>query len=216
MIARRLRTSTGAGERRFFSVFDGLKAHVHRHFCDPNVESDVTASAQAFPDISASFPRWRRDRLRRHEIHQMPRSRRWRRRCSRPRDRRVVIFMFRGNLRDHDDPHHHHPALAHRRQLALIGVGYSINLLSCWPWAGDRPVVDDAIAVVENIHATSRRAGSLRGGTTGSPEIAVQVISMTITLRTCMRRSASFPGITGAIFPRSSPSRWTVPGRFRS
>lgn len=114
----------------------------------------------------------------------------------------VVVFLFLGSLRSVLIPVITIP-------LSMIGVmffmqtmGYSINLLTLLAMVlAIGLVVDDAIVVVENIHR------HIEGGKTpfqaaidGAREIAMPVITMTITLAAVYAPIGFLQGLTGALF----------------
>lgn len=114
----------------------------------------------------------------------------------------LVIFLFLGSFRSVLIPVVTIP-------LSLIGVctlmlmlGYSLNLLTLLAMVlAIGLVVDDAIVVVENIHR------HIEGGMTpfdaairGAREIAMPVISMTITLAAVYTPIGFMSGLTGALF----------------
>src|SRR5690606_16986612 len=114
----------------------------------------------------------------------------------------LVVFLFLGSMRSVVIPVLTIP-------LSMIGVlfimqmmGYSINLLTLLAMVlAIGLVVDDAIVVVENIHR------HIEGGKTpfdaaidGAREIAVPVISMTITLAAVYAPIGFMEGLTGALF----------------
>ncbi len=114
----------------------------------------------------------------------------------------VVIFLFLGNLRATLVPLVTIP-------LSLIGMffllqmlGFSVNLLTLLAMVlAIGLVVDDAIVVVENIYrhieeGMAPREASLRG----ARDIAVPVISMTITLAAVYAPIGFIGGLTGALF----------------
>ena len=96
----------------------------------------------------------------------------------------VVIFLFLGNLRSTFIPIVTIPLSLIGVMIALLALGYSINLLTLLALVlGIGLVVDDAIVVVENIHRHIEDGmtpfdASIRG----AHEIALPVVAMTITL----------------------------------
>ena len=119
----------------------------------------------------------------------------------------VVVFLFLGAFRSVLIPVVTIP-------LSMIGVlffmqamGYSINLLTLLAMVlAIGLVVDDAIVVVENIHRHIEEA-PFEAALEGAREIAVPVVSMTITLAAVYAPIGFLTGLTGALF-RSSPSPW--------
>ena len=114
----------------------------------------------------------------------------------------VVVFLFLGSLRSVLIPVITIP-------LSMIGVlflmqlmGYSINLLTLLAMVlAIGLVVDDAIVVVENIHRhIDEGKAPFEAALLGAREIAVPVISMTITLAAVYAPIGFLSGITGALF----------------
>lgn len=114
----------------------------------------------------------------------------------------LVIFLFLGNLRAVLIPIVTIP-------LSIIGVcsfllllGFSINLLTLLAMVlAIGLVVDDAIVVVENVYRHLREGKTpLQAAVIGSREIAVPVLSMTITLVAVYAPIGFMGGITGALF----------------
>jgi len=114
----------------------------------------------------------------------------------------VVVFLFLGALRSVIIPVITIP-------LSMIGVlffmqvmGYSINLLTLLAMVlAIGLVVDDAIVVVENIHRHIEEGKTpLAAALQGAREIAVPVISMTITLAAVYAPIGLLQGLTGALF----------------
>ena len=115
----------------------------------------------------------------------------------------VVIFLFLGNLRSTIIPIVTIPLSLVGVMIALLALGYSINLLTLLALVlGIGLVVDDAIVVVENITAISRRDDAVRRRDTGAHEIALPVIAMTITLAAVYAPIGFVSGVTGALVPR--------------
>jgi multidrug efflux pump len=114
----------------------------------------------------------------------------------------VVVFLFLGALRSVLIPVVTIP-------LSMIGVlffmqvmGYSINLLTLLAMVlAIGLVVDDAIVVVENIQRHIEEGKTPReAALQGAREIAVPVISMTITLAAVYAPIGFLEGLTGALF----------------
>ncbi len=114
----------------------------------------------------------------------------------------LVIYAFLGSLRTVIIPVITIP-------LSLVGVcafmlflGYSINLLTLLAMVlAIGMVVDDAIVVVENIYRHIEEGQSpLDSALLGAREIAMPVISMTITLAAVYAPIGFMTGITGALF----------------
>lgn len=114
----------------------------------------------------------------------------------------VVIFLFLGSMRSVLIPVVTIP-------LSLIGVcslmlflGYSINLLTLLAMVlAIGLVVDDAIVVVENIFRHIEEGyNPLDASLLGAKEIAMPIISMTITLAAVYAPIGFLGGVTGALF----------------
>jgi multidrug efflux pump len=114
----------------------------------------------------------------------------------------VVVFLFLGALRSVLIPVITIP-------LSMIGVlffmqlmGYSINLLTLLAMVlAIGLVVDDAIVVVENIHRHIEDGKTpLNAALEGAREIAMPVVSMTITLAAVYAPIGFLEGLTGALF----------------
>ncbi len=114
----------------------------------------------------------------------------------------VVVFLFLGALRSVLIPVITIP-------LSMIGVmffmqlmGYSINLLTLLAMVlAIGLVVDDAIVVVENIHRHIEEGKTpFTAAIEGAREIAVPVVSMTITLAAVYAPIGFLEGLTGALF----------------
>ncbi|WP_339486427.1 multidrug efflux RND transporter permease subunit [Pseudomonas sp. EL_65y_Pfl2_R95] len=114
----------------------------------------------------------------------------------------IVVFLFLGALRSVLIPVITIP-------LSMIGVlffmqlmGYSINLLTLLAMVlAIGLVVDDAIVVVENIHRHIEEGKTpFDAAIEGAREIAVPVVSMTITLAAVYAPIGFLSGLTGALF----------------
>ena len=114
----------------------------------------------------------------------------------------VVVFLFLGALRSVLIPVITIP-------LSMIGVlffmqlmGYSINLLTLLAMVlAIGLVVDDAIVVVENIHRHIEEGKTpMSASLEGAREIAMPVVSMTITLAAVYAPIGFLQGLTGALF----------------
>jgi len=114
----------------------------------------------------------------------------------------VVIFLFLGNLRATLIPIVTIPLSLVGVLIVLLLLGFSINLLTLLALVlAIGLVVDDAIVVVENIyrHIEDGMApfdASLRG----AREIAMPVVTMTLTLAAVYTPIAFVSGVTGALF----------------
>ncbi|MGG5283367.1 multidrug efflux RND transporter permease subunit [Pseudomonas viridiflava] len=114
----------------------------------------------------------------------------------------VVVFLFLGALRSVLIPVVTIP-------LSMFGVlffmqlmGYSINLLTLLAMVlAIGLVVDDAIVVVENIHRHIEEGKKpFDAAIEGAREIAMPVVSMTITLAAVYAPIGFLEGLTGALF----------------
>jgi hydrophobe/amphiphile efflux-1 (HAE1) family protein len=114
----------------------------------------------------------------------------------------VVIFLFLGNLRSTLIPIVTIPLSLIGVLFALLALGYSINLLTLLALVlAIGLVVDDAIVVVENIYRHIEEGMQpFDAAITGAREIAVPVISMTITLAAVYAPIGFVSGLTGALF----------------
>jgi len=114
----------------------------------------------------------------------------------------VVIFLFLGNLRSTLIPIVTIPLSLIGVMFALLALGYSINLLTLLALVlAIGLVVDDAIVVVENIHRHIEEGMTpFDASLKGAREIAVPVISMTITLAAVYAPIGFVSGLTGSLF----------------
>lgn len=114
----------------------------------------------------------------------------------------VVIFMFMGSMRSVLIPLVTMPLSLIGVCLFLLILGFSINLLTLLAMVlAIGLVVDDAIVVVENVHRHIEEGLSpFQAALVGTREIAVPVISMTITLVAVYAPIAFMTGLTGALF----------------
>ncbi|HSE74833.1 MAG TPA: efflux RND transporter permease subunit [Dongiaceae bacterium] len=114
----------------------------------------------------------------------------------------VVIFLFIGSLRAIAIPIIALPLSIVGVGIFLAGLGFSINLLTLLAIVlAIGLVVDDAIVVLENVDRHMKGGkSSFLAAITGTREIAVPVISMTITLGAVYAPIAFTPGISGALF----------------
>jgi hydrophobe/amphiphile efflux-1 (HAE1) family protein len=114
----------------------------------------------------------------------------------------VVIFLFIGSLRAIAVPIIALPLSLLGVAVFLAALGFSINLLTLLAVVlAIGLVVDDAIVVLENVdrHIKTGKSPFL-AAITGTREIALPVISMTITLAAVYAPIAFTPGISGALF----------------
>ena len=114
----------------------------------------------------------------------------------------VVIFLFLGNLRSTIIPIVTIPLSLIGVMIALLALGYSINLLTLLALVlGIGLVVDDAIVVVENIYRHIEDGMTpFDAALQGAHEIALPVIAMTITLAAVYAPIGFVAGVTGALF----------------
>ena len=114
----------------------------------------------------------------------------------------VVIFLFLGNLRSTFIPIVTIPLSLIGVMIALLALGYSINLLTLLALVlGIGLVVDDAIVVVENIHRHIEDGMTpFDAAIRGAHEIALPVVAMTITLAAVYAPIGFVSGVTGALF----------------
>ena len=114
----------------------------------------------------------------------------------------MVIFLFLGNLRSTIIPVVTIPLSLIGVMFVLLALGYSINLLTLLALVlAIGLVVDDAIVVVENIHRHIEEGMQpYDAAITGAREIAMPVISMTITLAAVYAPIGFVSGLTGALF----------------
>ena len=114
----------------------------------------------------------------------------------------VVIFLFLGNLRSTFIPIVTIPLSLVGVMIALLALGYSINLLTLLALVlGIGLVVDDAIVVVENIYRHIEDGmRPFDAAIRGAHEIALPVVAMTITLAAVYAPIGFVSGVTGALF----------------
>ena len=114
----------------------------------------------------------------------------------------VVIFLFLGNLRSTFIPIVTIPLSLIGVMIALMALGYSINLLTLLALVlGIGLVVDDAIVVVENIHRHIEEGMTpFDAAIKGAHEIALPIIAMTITLAAVYAPIGFVSGVTGVLF----------------
>ncbi len=116
----------------------------------------------------------------------------------------VVIFLFLGNLRSTFIPIVTIPLSLIGVMIALMALGYSINLLTLLALVlGIGLVVDDAIVVVENIHRHIEEGMTpFDAAIRGAHEIALPIIAMTITLAAVYAPIGFVSGVTGRSLSR--------------
>ena len=114
----------------------------------------------------------------------------------------IVIFLFLGNLRSTLIPIITIPLSLIGVMIALLLMGYSINLLTLLAFVlAIGLVVDDAIVVVENIYRHIEEGLTpFDAALKGAREIALPVIAMTITLAAVYAPIGFVSGVTGALF----------------
>ncbi len=114
----------------------------------------------------------------------------------------VVIFLFLGNLRSTFIPIVTIPLSLIGVMIALLALGYSINLLTLLALVlGIGLVVDDAIVVVENIYRHIEEGMTpFDAALRGAHEIALPIVAMTITLAAVYAPIGFVSGVTGALF----------------
>ena len=114
----------------------------------------------------------------------------------------VVIFLFMGNLRAVLIPVIAIPLSLIGVCLAMQALGFSLNLLTLLAMVlAIGLVVDDAIVVVENVDRHIRQGMKpFDAAIVGTREIALPVISMTITLAAVYSPIAMVEGLTGVLF----------------
>ncbi|MEX2628442.1 MAG: multidrug efflux RND transporter permease subunit [Tistlia sp.] len=114
----------------------------------------------------------------------------------------VVIFLFLGNFRSTLIPIVTIPLSLIGVMIMLQALGYSINLLTLLALVlAIGLVVDDAIVVVENIYRHIEAGMTpFDAALRGAREIAMPVVSMTITLAAVYAPIGFVSGVTGALF----------------
>ncbi len=114
----------------------------------------------------------------------------------------IVIFLFLGDVRSTLIPIVTIPLSLVGVMIMLMALGYSINLLTLLALVlAIGLVVDDAIVVVENIYRHIEEGLTpFEAALKGAREIAMPVISMTITLAAVYAPIGFVSGVTGALF----------------
>jgi len=114
----------------------------------------------------------------------------------------VVILLFLGSFRSVLMPIVTIPLSLIGACGLLLGMGYSINLLSLLAMVlAIGLVVDDAIVVVENIHRHIEEGMTARKAAfKGMSEISGAVVAMTLTLAAVFAPLAFTGGLTGSLF----------------
>ena len=188
------------------SVFDGLKAVFVGVFANPtaNPLTVIAKVRKAFPDIQRQLPAgleaaiaYDATKFIEASIHEVQMTL-----FEAALIVIVVIFLFLGNLRSTLIPIVTIPLSLIGVMFALLALGYSINLLTLLALVlAIGLVVDDAIVVVENIHRHIEEGMQpFDAAITGAREIAVPVISMTITLAAVYAPIGFVSGLTGVLF----------------
>ncbi|MEH6471518.1 MAG: efflux RND transporter permease subunit [Halopseudomonas sp.] len=118
----------------------------------------------------------------------------------------ITIFLFMGNLRAVIIPVVAIPLSLIGVCLVMQMVGFSINLLTLLAMVlAIGLVVDDAIVVVENVERHLKQGETpFRAAIIGTREIAMPVITMTITLAAVYSPIALLDGLTGTLFKEFS------------
>ncbi|MEO0435694.1 MAG: efflux RND transporter permease subunit [Pseudomonadota bacterium] len=114
----------------------------------------------------------------------------------------LVIFFFLGSMRVVLIPLVAIPLSLIGVVFVIMAMGFSLNLLTLLAMViAIGLVVDDAIVVVENVHRhIEEGATPLTAALTGAREVALPVISMTLTLAAVYAPIAFIGGLTGALF----------------
>jgi multidrug efflux pump len=188
------------------SVFDGLKAVFVGVFANPtaNPLTVIAKVRQAFPDIQRQLPAGMEAAIAYDATKFIEASIREVETTLLEAALIViaVIFLFLGNLRSTLIPIVTIPLSLIGVMFALLALGYSLNLLTLLALVlAIGLVVDDAIVVVENIHRHIEEGmRPFDAAITGAREIAVPVISMTITLAAVYAPIGFVSGLTGILF----------------
>jgi multidrug efflux pump len=114
----------------------------------------------------------------------------------------LVIYLFLGSLRVVLIPLVAIPLSLIGVVFLILAMGFSLNLLTLLAMViAIGLVVDDAIVVVENVHRHIESGASPReAALVGAREVALPVISMTLTLAAVYAPIAFIGGLTGALF----------------
>lgn len=115
----------------------------------------------------------------------------------------IVITLFLGNARAILIPVITIPISLIGVCIVMASLGFSINLMTLLAMVlAIGLVVDDAIVVVENVnrHIVEHKANAFDAAIYGTREIAVPVISMTLTLAAVYAPIALMGGLTGSLF----------------
>jgi multidrug efflux pump len=188
------------------SVFDGLKAVFIGVYATPSANplTMIDKVRAAFPDIQAQLPTgieasiaYDATEFIRASIYEVAKTL-----LEAAVIVVIVIFLFLGNFRSTLVPVVTIPLSLIGVMIALLMMGYSINLLTLLALVlAIGLVVDDAIVVVENIYRHIEEGMTpFEASLKGAREIALPVISMTITLAAVYAPIGFVTGITGALF----------------
>jgi len=114
----------------------------------------------------------------------------------------IVIILFLGSLRAATIPIITIPLSLIGVIMLMSAVGFSINLMTLLAMVlAIGLVVDDAIVVLENVDRHIKKGETpFRAAIIGTREIALPVISMTITLAAVYSPIALMGGLTGSLF----------------
>lgn len=114
----------------------------------------------------------------------------------------LVIFLFLGSLRVVLIPLVAIPLSLIGVVFLILAMGFSLNLLTLLAMIiAIGLVVDDAIVVVENVHRhIEMGATPMEASITGAREVALPVMSMTLTLAAVYAPIGFIGGLTGALF----------------
>ncbi len=114
----------------------------------------------------------------------------------------LVIFLFLGSLRVVLIPLVAIPLSLIGVVFLILAMGFSLNLLTLLAMIiAIGLVVDDAIVVVENVHRHIELGASPReAALLGAREVALPVVTMTLTLAAVYAPISFIGGLTGALF----------------
>ena len=114
----------------------------------------------------------------------------------------VVVFLFMGSLRTALVPLVAMPVSLIGAAIVMLGLGFSLNLLTMLAIVlSVGLVVDDAIVVVENVERHVRQGRSrVEAALIGARELLGPVVAMTITLATVYAPIGFQGGLTGTLF----------------
>ncbi|NND67354.1 MAG: MMPL family transporter [Halioglobus sp.] len=114
----------------------------------------------------------------------------------------LVIYLFLGSLRVVLIPLVAIPLSLVGVVFLILAMGFSLNLLTLLAMViAIGLVVDDAIVVVENVHRhIEHGATPMEAALQGAREVALPVVSMTLTLAAVYAPISFIGGLTGALF----------------